>query len=162
MVAVATYEDLTPLLYFDHPSFAGWSEVLVAVGWLGEERSYRKGGVEIPFIRALVTHLRNPWQPVASGGSHLCEFCRCNEAPPFLRFENDNISMGCSNVFIPGDSRIYYAPSAILHYIDAHEYRPPERFCDALLRCPPQNSMEYKKALLKNGGGRLLPSRNLD
>lgn len=57
------------------------------------------------------------------------------------------IDVGCSNLFIPGSTQIYIAPSMVLHYISRHRYRPPNVFCDALLRCPPIGTRMYFEAL---------------
>ena len=47
---------------------------------------------------------------------------------------------------------MYAAPVAVVHYIAAHWYCPPQIFIDAVLACPQMASMEYKKALLDSGG----------
>jgi hypothetical protein len=52
------------------------------------------------------------------------------------------------------------APVAVAHYISAHWYRPPQIFIEAVLKCPPIDSMNYKKAPLANGG-RSLVNRHL-
>jgi len=62
-----------------------------------------------------------------------------------------------SNLFIPDGRQIFYSPSAIVHYVDAFFYCPPDEFIQAVLHCPEMNSMAYKKLFLKSGGGDLLP-----
>lgn len=57
------------------------------------------------------------------------------------------ISMGSTNLFVPGAAALYVAPSLILHYMDAHEYAPPAAFCQAVLQCPPMRSMAYLRAI---------------
>jgi hypothetical protein len=42
------------------------------------------------------------------------------------------------------------------HYVDAHHYLPPKEFVQAVLRCPPTDTMEYTRLLLANGGRTLL------
>lgn len=42
-------------------------------------------------------------------------------------------------------------PELILHYVDAHEYCPPQPFLDAILACPPMRSTAYLKQLLAKG-----------
>lgn len=54
-------------------------------------------------------------------------------------------------MFIPGDGILYVAPSLILHYLDAHGYQAPVEFQSAVMNCPPMRSMNYLKAILKNG-----------
>jgi hypothetical protein len=65
------------------------------------------------------------------------------------------------------DRLLAVAPSLILHSMDAHEYAPPAAFCEAVLACPPMRSMDYLRAILKNGppgftrGGRETPKNGL-
>ena len=35
--------------------------------------------------------------------------------------------------------------------MDAHGYSPPAEFQQAVMDCPPMRSMDYLKAILKNG-----------
>jgi hypothetical protein len=42
--------------------------------------------------------------------------------------------------------------------MNAHQYRPPEAFCQAVLRCPDTRSMEYKRLFLANGGREMVQS----
>ncbi|WP_139215492.1 DUF7919 family protein [Lysobacter sp. cf310] len=86
----------------------------------------------------------NPWQPFVTAGLHSCELCQF-DAPKFS-----------ANIFIPFEGRIFVAPVGIVHYIAAHWYLPPSRFQEAVMHCPSMRSMEYKKAILSNGGRPLI------
>jgi hypothetical protein len=97
-----------------------------------------------PFFRKLAQLCADPWQPVVSAGAHACELCQF-DAPQFS-----------ANVFVPHAGKIYAAPVAVVHYVAAHWYCPPQVFIDAVLACPHMTSMEYKKALLANRGRGLL------
>ncbi len=69
--------------------------------------------------------------------------------------------MGFKNVWIPAGWRVlvgsggvrvlrplvYVAPELIVHYIEAHGYRPPDEFIQAVLRCPPQDSPAFHKRM---------------
>ena len=70
-----------------------------------------------------------------------------------MSFEFGGIKMGlgATNIWVPAGDRIFVAPSLILHYIDAHGYRPPDAFIDAVRQCPPQRSPEYEKAMFTAG-----------
>ena len=57
------------------------------------------------------------------------------------------VPMGNRNLFLPGAGFLYIAPSLVLHYIDAHQYLPPDEFIKAVLDCPPTRSQEYQKAV---------------
>jgi len=96
------------------------------------------------FIEKLRTLTRKPWQLFASAGLHQCDLCQFNG--PFFK----------DNLFIPYKGNVYVAPVAIVHYVESHWYRPPEVFIEAVSACPEMNSMEYKKAILSNGGRGLI------
>ncbi|MBA4105156.1 MAG: hypothetical protein C0485_05310 [Pirellula sp.] len=74
-------------------------------------------------------------------GVHECEICQ---------FHGE--AVGSANLYIPFDGNIYVCPELITHYINAHLYSPPSIFCDAVLACPPMNSMGYKRLLLACNG----------
>ena len=118
---------------------------VLAVGWLEKGSIFPQGQVSPAFFEKLQRLCADPWQPVVSIGQHECSLCQF-DAPRFS-----------ANIFIPYSGRIYAAPVAVVHYIAAHWYLPPEVFIQAVLECPDMKSMEYKKALLANGGRGLIP-----
>jgi len=136
---MAFIEDLEPCRYFPFEC-----EALVAVGWLDQHSGFATGSVAEGFFRKLQDLCAEPWQPVVSAGWHSCALCQF-DGPRFN-----------SNVFIPYEGKIYVAPVAIVHYVAAHRYLPPQVFIDAVLACPKMNSMEFKRALLANGGRSLV------
>lgn len=137
---MATYSDLAPLPYFGHE----YADVLKAVGWLGRGRDFSKGSVEVHVYRRLQQLSSNPFQPIVSTGFHECELCQFDGVP------------GTANLFVPGDGFLYVAPELIGHYVNAHQYRPPDAFCAAVMKCPDTHGIEYKKLFLMNGGRKLL------
>jgi hypothetical protein len=140
------FKDLDPC-----PVFDGGAATLLSIGWLQEGVPFDKGLVSKEFFEVLVTLFVDPWQPAVAAGWHECPFCRFSRGPRSLCFGKQTVSLGISNVFVPGRDMIYVAPSLILHYIDAHEYRPPDEFVDAVLECPDMRSMAYLKALRARG-----------
>ena len=44
----------------------------------------------------------------------------------------------------------------IRHYINAHGYQPPEDFCREVPECPDAEMMDFKRAVLDNGGRALI------
>jgi hypothetical protein len=123
-----------------------------AVGWLDVTEPYTRGPVTRSFFETLVGLLVEPWQPFAAGGGHRCQGCRFSGGPGQLHFAGVTIAIGSSNVFVPGTDVIYAAPSLVAHYIDAHEYQPPEELIRAVEACPPMRSMDYLRRLRSAGG----------
>lgn len=121
-----------------------------------------RGEVGEAFVRKLAELLVNPWQPAVAAGRHSCGFCRLTGGPASFRFGNlansSEVRLGVSNLWLPADAFLFVAPSLILHYMDAHGYAPPDEFQAAVMACPPMRSMDYLKALLKNGPKELLAS----
>ena len=131
---------------------------LAAVGWLSKDHPMTTGPVSIDFFEKLCTLLMHAWQPFISAGTHECDLCQFSGTAN-ARYKDYSIkSAATQNLFIPFSGKIYIAPESIAHYINAHYYKPPQEFIAAVIECPPMNSMDYKRLLLANGGGKLLKS----
>ncbi len=137
------YADLSPCDYFG----ADLRERLAAVGWLERGHEYARGAVEPEFLTKLVELAENPWEPGSFMGPFFCQFCRISRLG------------GVQNLFVPGEGVVYVSPSLIVHYVDCHEYAPPEVFREAVIACPPMRSMPYLKAIVENGPKGLTASR---
>jgi len=136
---MASIKDLEPCRYFPVEC-----DALIAIGWLGKGNDFETGPVSEHFIRKLKELCSAPWQPIAFAGCHVCELCQF-DGPMFS-----------ANVFIPYQGKIYVAPIGVVHYISTHWYQPPQIFIEAVLKCPSIQSIDYKKALLANGGRSLV------
>lgn len=100
-----------------------------AVGWLDGEHPFDQGPSAADFVSALRRHVATAWQPVAAAGRHQCELCEKARAG--------------GNLWIPTPEVLFVAPEMIVHYVEAHAYRPPRAFVEAVLACPPQGSTDY-------------------
>jgi len=124
------FDDLSPYSY--QPS----ESPMKNVGWLGAGSSFPRGSTP---ARARDELLRISSEAPAENlmrGVHDCEFCEL-ESPirletPYNERGWTSIGMGEFHVQAK-DGTIYSAPTLILHYIDEHEYLPPEGFIDALI-----------------------------
>ena len=103
------------------------------------------------FFESLARLFANAWQPIAVAGRHGCEFCVLTGGPAEIRVGDVSVLLGAANIFVPSHEGVYVAPSLVLHYMDAHEYAPPESFQRAVRECPPMRSMQYLKALRDRG-----------
>jgi hypothetical protein len=57
-------------------------------------------------------------------GHHSCPFCpACQPA-----------AWGSGEIRVPGNGKVYAAPVLVHHYVDAHGYRPPEEFIEAVVQ----------------------------
>jgi len=140
---VTWYKDLGNCDYFG----AEISHFLLAVGWLDKNYSFPKGRVSEDVYTRLVELFESPYQFIYYAGVHLCEFCL---------YEPEATS--AHNLFIPNGEIIYACPEMIKHYMNAHSYKPPTSFCDAVLKCPDTRSKEYRKLFMKSGGREIISS----
>lgn len=144
------YEDLSPCEYFGPEHASG----LKAIGWLEEGRTFPQGKTDPRFVHKLVLLLSEASVVDRSTDPHYCSLCSFSRGPSEFRLWQSPgmpaVPMGNRNLSVPGRGFLYIAPSLILHYIDAHQYAPPEEFVKAILECPPTRSQEYLKAVQTN------------
>jgi hypothetical protein len=133
---VTWYADHAPCTYFGEDCAPN----LKAIGWLAADQPYRTGDLPPIVTSNLVRLLKNAYQPVFFLGGHTCELCPENGVSGYL------------NLFVPAKGFLYVCPELILHYISAHQYRPPNEFCNAVLRCPRPSGWLYKRRFQRNGG----------
>lgn len=132
------FQDGSPCRYF----FGLPENRLLSVGWLSSSKTFSKGIID-PSDRNALQILRDQPLPRCSLrmmsmrlGGHICEFC-------------DDDSRGYHNVFVPDLAliQVWVFPALLLHYVDAHRYRPPEPFLTAMRACPKIGSKLYFEQL---------------
>jgi hypothetical protein len=106
-----------------------------AIGWLDKIHSFTTGSVNPDFLQSLKQHIAQRWTIVLAAGVHECELCS--------KFASGG------NVIIPTETFVYIAPEMISHYIEAHNYKPPDEFIKTVIDCPKQESPEYMKLIQK-------------
>jgi hypothetical protein len=126
---VTYFDDLAPCTYLG-PSRG----CALAVGWLEAGHDYAHGRVEPDIVAALARLFEHAWEPVTTHGWHDCSLCaRQPEDGPITReIAGQRELLGVKNLLVPFRGVIYAAPSLIIHYIEAHGYRPPDAFVEAL------------------------------
>jgi len=107
-----------------------------AIGWLDPAHRFDVGPVPTEFVArlkqfanaasdsTLACGLETCW------GVHTCEFCW-----DFTR---------ANNFGVPDGDLLFVCPEMIAHYVEAHQYRPPPIFIDAVLRCPIPGTKAYE------------------
>jgi hypothetical protein len=133
---MAWFTDLSPCTYFGQAN----ASFLRSVGWLERGKPFATGPVDSETLVRLIEFIKDPVQPIMLCGYHRCDLClhKCN-----VRSHK--------NVFIPSNGFLFVCPEAIVHYMNAHSYQPPDEFCKAVLACPPMQSKPCIDALLANG-----------
>ena len=84
-------------------------------------------------------------------GRQRCPLCRHTGGPAELSYGGMKVRLGSANVFVPTEQYVFVAPTLVVHYIDAHEYAPPEVFQQAVLSCPQMKSRAYLAEMKARG-----------
>ncbi|MFJ8104221.1 hypothetical protein [Streptomyces sp. NPDC096132] len=111
------YLDLSPYEYARFPL------ALRCIGWLGREHGVQGSG-EPPVTAAELTRLKTASQRLGSVmlGVHECEFC-----------PEESAYQGTGEFrYYLRNGESYSAPMMVLHYVEAHAYRPPLVFREGL------------------------------
>ncbi len=110
-----------------------------AIGWLALGQVYPQGNVGPEFLSRLTLFAGASSESVdalgwpVAAGPHTCEFCR--------------LARGSDNFAVPGDSVVYVCPEMITHYVQVHQYLPPQEFVSAVGSAPLPGTPEYRTAL---------------
>jgi len=130
-----------------YPSRWGESETqmdLIAVGWLDSEHSYQQGTTSLEFRNRIELFCSN--SIIRNFGVEPCALCKREPVIAVLHSGIEVILYGTYEIRIPSHvQRIYAAPDLILHYIIAHNYKPPQEFIDAVLSAPLPGTQEFEK-----------------
>ncbi len=119
------YEDLTPY------SYSETEEKYLNVGWLSPEHAYVQGDPSDNLIESLKELARSPCNVFR--GIHFCELCPSFDAAQEY-VHRDGLFLGSGEIRIHSSRGVNYAaPVMIVHYIEVHQYLPPEEFVRAAL-----------------------------
>ena len=123
------FADLTPYKFLKTNEPAALN-----VGWLDTENEFSRGKVSNVVIERLKLLAKKPVNQTR--GFHLCPFCK-NETGDFNARMERIIKIGAASsaeIRVVGKSgRIYAAPVLICHYIEVHNYQPPQEFIEAVM-----------------------------
>lgn len=128
------------------------TEKLVAAGWLDPDHPYTRGQLSNRTFERLCAMFEDPFDVWMYRGPHDCGFCNI-EGGSTIECGGRAIRVGTANLFVPSvsPSCVFVMPSLAIHYIQAHDYCPPEPFARAVDRCPPFESQAYLAELLAHG-----------
>ncbi|HMO58287.1 MAG TPA: hypothetical protein PKA05_04205 [Roseiflexaceae bacterium] len=118
---------------------------LLAVGWLRAGAPMPCGPINPAVVDRIAELLATEEGLLTSLSVDSCPFCAMPIAP--ISYKGMRISMNNGRLVIPDATCCYVAPAMIMHLIVDHNYLPPARFCEAVLRCPPRRSTEYRQAI---------------
>ena len=109
-------------------------ESLVNIGWLDGSMPFSSGEV----ARELMDVLREICRAGVNRmrGYHQCNLCAPSSSPVAavrVASVNGDFFVGDAEIRITGsDGTRYASPNMIVHYVEAHGYRPPDDFLEAV------------------------------
>jgi hypothetical protein len=129
-----SYKDLSNYDYW----YSDDSGNLKNIGWLENNKSFTQGNVSFEFIGKLKklffgSDSYSTDTNGMRGPAHCCNLCDKNGIT--ISFNGKTETLGLCEIWVPGKNSelIYISPSMIIHYIEVHNYRPPEAFIDAVM-----------------------------
>ena len=123
------YEDLTPYNY------CHYSAVELNVGWLQKDQTFNAGEAPEGFLDKLKKYSEDDFLVLQTKGCHGCDFCQENN------FSSNEIRV------VGKDGSVYASPYLIIHYIEKHNYLPPQEFIDAVMEGPEPDTEPYNDAI---------------
>lgn len=123
-----------------------YQEKLIAIGWLNANYPFTHGTVQQNFVERLELFCSNPL--LQTFGVRFCTLCGKEDVVKVaLSSGNEIFLYGANEIRIPSVSgdKIYAAPDLILHYVLAHNYKPPQEFIDAVLTAPLPGTLEFEE-----------------
>jgi len=127
------YEDLAECGYFAEffPT--------IAIGWLENGKPYSIGKTPKEAVETIYKFNKTDGMYYRFLGYHECDFC------DFV-----NIELGATTILIAYQDKVYACPALIIHYMEKHQYLPPDEFIEAVLNYDHQFAMEYFKKIREN------------
>jgi hypothetical protein len=125
-------KDLTPYKYSKRKGL----ENGISVGWIEGDDLLRNSGKVPP---ELVKLLKQYEVQNRCRGFHMCEYCS---------EWGTEVGMG-NGIWVVKGETLYIAPYLIIHYIEEHNYQPPEEFIDAVINGFRPDSPGYEMKLGK-------------
>lgn len=104
---------------------------LLNIGWLDNRNPFHKGKIDEFFLDKLFNICLKRIK--RTRGYHPCPFCKSGFGLKAER-NGQTIILGSAEIRVKGlNGKIYAAPNLIYHYVEAHNYSPPEEFINAVL-----------------------------
>jgi hypothetical protein len=124
------FEDLTPYSI----DLTTPLEEVQNVGWLEGDKHFEKGTVDPALLKKLgqivFSSGATDFRVNRIRGSHPCSL---SPSHGVVRLPDGHV-LGSCEIWIPKPDEVSYfaAPSLIYHYIEAHSYKPPDEFLEAV------------------------------
>lgn len=122
---------------------------ILSIGWLDRKHPYNRGGASPLFLERLWVFCCNA--VFYTLGYHSCPFCSDSPWGVLVQRADVEIRLGSAEIRVIGKDVVYAAPDLIYHYVERHNYCPPEEFVQAVLEGPLPGSPEYEAVKRSKG-----------
>lgn len=133
------YRPLDTYSHMYSPDFAAYKYAIpkaladvFTIGWLSSSHAFVTGMVGQETACAIAELL---WtnRVNETRGFHLCDLCKA-EKPIEVAHDRDSVVLGSAEIWLPSpdESIVFATPDLIVHYVLAHNYRPPSAFLEAV------------------------------
>lgn len=124
-------EDLTPSLFMERTD-----RPVLLVGYMNiNDSDFNKKEANDDFLESLREICRNPI--LTRRSFHVCPICNLSFRDYSDKYDYGGIEVTDKNADIlveASDGTVFKAPAQIFHYVRDHDYAPPQRFVDAVMR----------------------------
>ena len=128
------FPDLTPFEYKLEVPIPG----VLNIGWLHRKHKFTVGDINEKFQNKLKSFILNHDDGKVlinrlKAGVHMCPFC--DKVDLILDADGKQTYLTWAILWIPSENNCFYAsPAMLYHYIDEHNYKPPQEYVDAVMR----------------------------
>lgn len=109
------------------------------VGWLVAGSDFDRAPADATLVASLKELPKHRYKQTR--GYFLCGLCSSSgrQVPVTICTSGGSMTLGSAEICVVNEPRTsaYVAPNLIVHYVEAHEYRPPREFVDAVHRGSP-------------------------
>ena len=113
----------------------------LAVGFLQRKQRFETGAVDAKFMDKLLPFCHPDTAVFAWPQARPCPLCNARVE---MEIGGETVRLGSAEIRILGETDIYASPDLLPHYIEAHDYLPPDEFVDAVMTGSGVNSAEYR------------------
>ncbi|TMC97397.1 MAG: hypothetical protein E6J05_12115 [Chloroflexi bacterium] len=132
------FADLTPYTYHEHVGGEPEPNTL-NIGWLDTGMEFSTGECDRDFVARLRDLCRDGVN--RTRGLYRCNLCSTSAFGGIWPPESNRVAspggdfvVGGAEIRVTGaDGTVYAAPDMIIHYVERHQYKPPEQFVAAVI-----------------------------
>jgi len=122
------FADLTQYSYIQRTA----RECEVNVGWLDDQHNFATGAAPEEVLSKIFELCRKPMN--LTRGRQSCVLCKERSLICTGKRGGIEIGLGNGEIRVNGKSgKVYASPVMIYHYMEAHNYNPPQEFIEAVL-----------------------------